>query len=47
VFVKAEYGGDLALLNREWGTNLVTFDDITVPDMDKPIDMAGIPRKHL
>jgi hypothetical protein len=46
-FVKAEYAGDLALLNREWGTNLATFDAITVPDLDKPIDMAGIPRKHL
>ena len=46
-FVKAEYGGDLALLNREWKSNLAGFEAITVPDMDKPVEMTGIPRKHL
>jgi len=46
-FVKGEYGGDLALLNREWKSNLAGFEAITVPDMDKPVEMAGIPRKHL
>ena len=46
-FVKAEYGGDLALLNKEWKSNLAGFEAITVPDMDKPVAMDGIPRKHL
>ena len=46
-FVKAEYGDDLALLNKEWKSNLAGFEAITVPDMDKPVEMDGLPRKHL
>jgi hypothetical protein len=46
-FLKAEYAGDLALLNNEWKSSYASFEEITVPDMDKPFLMEGIPRKHL
>ena len=46
-FLKAEYAGDLALLNKEWKSSYASFEEITVPDMDKPFPMDGIPRKHL
>jgi hypothetical protein len=46
-FLKEEYAGDLALLNKEWKSSYATFEEITVPDMDKPISMDGIPWKHL
>jgi hypothetical protein len=46
-FLKAEYAGDLSLLNKEWKTSYASFEEITVPDMDKPVPMDGIPWKHL
>ena len=46
-FLKAEYAGDLALLNNEWKSSYASFEEITVPDMEKPFPMEAIPRKHL
>ena len=46
-FLKTEYAGDLALLNNEWKSSYASFEEITVPDMEKPFPMEAIPRKHL
>ncbi len=46
-FVRTTYGNDLALLNREWQTKLTSFDEVTVPDVDNPLALSEVPRKHL
>ncbi len=46
-FVRTTYGNDLALLNREWQTKLTSFDEVTVPDVDNPLGISEVPRKHL
>ncbi len=43
--VKKEYGGDLALLNKEWSSNDKSFEEVTPPDMNTALPMKEIPRK--
>jgi hypothetical protein len=46
-YVQEVYGGDVQLMNREWGSTYARFDEIPAPDVQKPMAAQDIPRKNL
>ena len=46
-YLQDTYKGDLALLNREWGSQYPRFDAIPATDIQQQLGTADIPRKHL
>ncbi|NLO73868.1 MAG: hypothetical protein GX100_07160, partial [candidate division WS1 bacterium] len=46
-YLNDTYGGDLALLNREWNSEHKSFDEISWVNVEEPLEMVDIPRKHL